>query len=81
MCRGDISLVTFVWSPKDRLPLADLSRPHECVNFDALDKWSGEHRVNALAPGLLQHPTLGEPLSASTKNGILNFPRASLPNR
>ncbi|KAL8665678.1 MAG: hypothetical protein Q9202_001988 [Teloschistes flavicans] len=59
MCRGDISLVTFVWSPKKRLPLADFSQPHECVNFDALNRWSGQHSVDVFAPGLLQHPTLG----------------------
>lgn len=59
MCRGDISLVTFVWSPNKRVPLADFTRPHECVNFDSLNQWSGEHSVDAFDPGLLYHPTLG----------------------
>lgn len=68
MCRGDISLVTFVWSPQKRIPLADFTRPHECVNFDALNDWSGKHSVDAFDPGLLSHPTLGEPCRDS--NGV-----------
>lgn len=60
MCRGDISLVTFSWDSAARLPLADFSRPHECVNFEKLNRWSGKNAVNAFEPGLLHHPVLGK---------------------
>ena len=60
MCRGDISLVTFDWVPSTRLPLANFSRPHECVNFEKINQWSRKHAVDALEPGLLHHPVLGK---------------------
>ena len=60
MCRGDISLVTFNWVSSTRLPLADFSPPHECVNFEKINQWSREHAVDALEPGLLHHPVLGK---------------------
>ena len=61
MCRGDISLVTFVWSQDQRLPVVDFTRPHECVEFNSLNEWSGKHSVDIFDPGLLYHPTLGKP--------------------
>ena len=60
MCRGDISLVTFYWEPSTLLPRADFSAPHECVNFDRINQWSGNHAVDALEPGMLHHPVLGK---------------------
>ena len=59
MRRGDISLVTFLWNDAKRILLADFTRPHECINFDSLQEWSGEHAVDAFEPGLLHHLTLG----------------------
>jgi hypothetical protein len=59
MCRGDISLVTIRWQASQKLPVADFSAPHECVNFDSLNEWARERRINAMEPGLLVHPTLG----------------------
>ena len=59
MCRGDISLVTFGWVSSTRLPLANFSRPHECVKFERINQWSKEHAVDALEPGMLHHPVLG----------------------
>ena len=60
MCRGDISLVTIRWQEHFKLPVADFTAPHECVNFDALNEWARERRINAMEPGLLVHPTLGK---------------------
>ncbi|PMD34953.1 hypothetical protein L207DRAFT_436684, partial [Hyaloscypha variabilis F] len=59
ICRGDISLVTIQWQASQKLPVADFTAPHECVNFDSLNDWARERRINAMEPGLLVHPTLG----------------------
>ena len=56
---GCISLVTIRWQASQKLPVADFTAPHECVNFDSLNDWARERRINAMEPGLLVHPTLG----------------------
>jgi Mycotoxin biosynthesis protein UstYa len=58
-CRGDVSLVTIRWQASQKIPVADFKAPHECVNFDALNEWSRQRRIDVMRPGLLVHPTLG----------------------
>ncbi|KAI3331283.1 hypothetical protein F4824DRAFT_298731 [Ustulina deusta] len=67
-CRGDISVATFIWGKRQAIPLANFTSLHECVNWDAIYKWSYNRRVDVFEPGLLIHPTLG-PAYASLGNG------------
>lgn len=73
MCRGDISLVTIRWQESNRLPVADFTAPHECVNFDAINEWARERRINAMQPGLLVHPTLGMVSDQPNTDAVLTF--------
>lgn len=58
MCHGDIGLITFEWSPRNRIPVANATT-HQCVNWQRLDDWTKERTVDMLKPGWLVHPTLG----------------------
>ena len=58
MCHGDIGLITFEWSPTNRIPVANATT-HQCVNWDKLDQWTKDRTVDMLKPGWLVHPTLG----------------------
>jgi len=58
MCHGDIGLVTFQWTPDSLIPVSNAT-VHECVNWDAIDKWTKERTVDMMKPGWLIHPTKG----------------------
>ncbi|KAF4336149.1 hypothetical protein FBEOM_9992 [Fusarium beomiforme] len=60
MCQGDMQLLTMKWRPDGRIPTANFTSPHQCVNWDTLEKWASSRRiVNLMEPGYLIHPTLG----------------------
>ncbi|KAL4865662.1 hypothetical protein BDV12DRAFT_174323 [Aspergillus spectabilis] len=44
MCRGDTTLATFRWV--DGLPYSRVYSDHECVNWEAIDKWARERMVD-----------------------------------
>ena len=54
MCQADVSIMTFRWSDERPIPVADLWSSHECVNWDIVEQWAGERRVNLSIPGLLE---------------------------
>lgn len=39
MCHGDTSLLTLKWAPWTKIPLANFSAPHQCVDWEKLDNW------------------------------------------
>lgn len=39
--------------------MLNFGRPHECVNFEAVNEWAGDRAVDVSPPGYLVHPTLG----------------------
>jgi hypothetical protein len=41
------------------MPHADMM-PHTCRNWDAVDVWAKERKVDMYSPGLLVHPKFGE---------------------
>jgi len=62
MCNADLSLVTMRWGHLQPVPLANLTYPHVCKNWEDVVNWSKEHSVPHLKdPGWLNHPTLGKP--------------------
>ncbi|CAK4033803.1 Cyclochlorotine biosynthesis O [Lecanosticta acicola] len=58
MCHGDVGLITFEWSPSNRIPVANATT-HQCVDWNRLDKWTKQRSLDMLKPGWLVHPTLG----------------------
>jgi hypothetical protein len=62
MCNADLSLVTMRWGHLQPVPLANLTYPHVCKNWEDVVNWSKEHSVPHLKdPGWLNYPTLGKP--------------------
>ncbi|KAF5970473.1 hypothetical protein FBULB1_9670 [Fusarium bulbicola] len=60
MCQGDMQLLTMKWRQDGRIPTANFTSPHQCVNWDRLEEWATSRRiVNLMEPGYLNHPTLG----------------------
>ncbi|KAF1986873.1 hypothetical protein K402DRAFT_463381 [Aulographum hederae CBS 113979] len=66
-CHGDPTLIPFRWGHSQPIPLTNLNAPHKCVNWDKLQDWAEERRVDPLKKGWLVHPTLGLP---SFPNGL-----------
>ena len=59
MCRGDVSLTTFVWGEDDPRPLARFLSSHDCINWDKLVDWSKERFLDGTEMGQLQNPLQG----------------------
>jgi hypothetical protein len=71
MCHSDITILPSQWIRETREPALNFASAHECVNYDLVDQWAGDRRVDISEPGYLQHPNLGT-LSAEF------FPNSSL---
>ncbi|TVY28885.1 Cyclochlorotine biosynthesis protein O [Lachnellula hyalina] len=69
ICHGDVGIITFQWSPHDRIPVANATT-HQCVNWDKLETWTKERSVDMLKPGWLVHPTLGQSFPAGKGDNI-----------
>jgi len=59
MCQGDASPITMKWGDTQPIPLANSASPHQCVNWETLNAWAEDRKVNVYEPGLVVHPTLG----------------------
>lgn len=60
MCQGDTQLLTMKWRTDGRVPTANFTMPHKCVNWEGLEDWAASRRISKLIdPGYLIHPTLG----------------------
>ncbi|KAH0437160.1 hypothetical protein CcaCcLH18_04028 [Colletotrichum camelliae] len=59
MCQGDTTLITMKWNSTGLRPIGNLTSPHECVNWDRLMEWVVPNPFDALADGVLVHPTFG----------------------
>ncbi|CZR36085.1 uncharacterized protein FPRO_03655 [Fusarium proliferatum ET1] len=60
MCQGDMQLLTMKWRQDGRIPTANFTSPHQCVNWGRLESWATSRRiVHLMDPGYLNHPTLG----------------------
>jgi len=59
MCQSDTTLLPYQWINGVRTPVLNFGRPHECVNFEAVNEWAGDRAVDVSPPGYLVHPTLG----------------------
>jgi adenine deaminase len=60
MCRADLSPMTFFWTMNSRVPETDFAANHECANWDKVEEWLEERRVDIYAPGVLNHPVYGK---------------------
>ncbi|KAK2591109.1 hypothetical protein QQS21_011197 [Conoideocrella luteorostrata] len=66
MCHADVGLSTWHWRADDKMPHADMM-PHTCRNWNAVDEWAKDRRINMYQAGLLVHPKFGP---AFAKEGL-----------
>ncbi|KAH8892918.1 hypothetical protein GQ53DRAFT_584006, partial [Thozetella sp. PMI_491] len=74
LCNGDTQVTTFKWLDWTNFPSVNDTAPHQCVNFEKIDRWSKERSIdNIYDPGYLMHPTLGPayPDGKGHKLGVL----------
>ncbi|KAK5994227.1 Transacylase cctO-like protein [Cladobotryum mycophilum] len=58
MCHGDVGMSTWHWEAGSRMPQGHTT-PHVCRNWNAIDSWSKQRKVNIYQPGLLVSPEFG----------------------
>ena len=59
MCRADATFQTYDWIPDLRIPWANFEVEHECINWDRVDDWAGEHAIDVYEFDYLIHPDPG----------------------
>ncbi|OBR03319.1 Tat pathway signal sequence [Colletotrichum higginsianum IMI 349063] len=59
ICQADTTLLTMKWNSTGLRPIGNLTSPHECVNWGRLMEWVVPKTFDALADGVLVHPTFG----------------------
>ncbi|KAF4634625.1 hypothetical protein G7Y89_g3475 [Cudoniella acicularis] len=74
MCKGDVTLLTFSWDPKDRAPKPNFELEHQCVDWEKLDDWAKTQRFDIFDETTLQHPTLGPSFPAAEYNATGRVP-------
>ncbi len=70
MCNADYSVITYDWLPNYKRPWGNWNVDGECVNWEKLDGWAGEHAFSLFDQKSLVHPDLG--LSYPMDDGALN---------
>jgi Mycotoxin biosynthesis protein UstYa len=60
MCQADTQVLTMKWRTDSRVPTANWTAPHRCLNWNQVEEWAANRRIASLMePGYLYHPTLG----------------------
>ncbi|KAH0440761.1 hypothetical protein CcaCcLH18_02431 [Colletotrichum camelliae] len=58
-CRGDISIITHMWTDKDAQPIVNQTAPHECVDFNKVMEYSRDNAVDVYQDNYIVHPKFG----------------------
>lgn len=59
-CRGDISIITHMWTDKDAQPIVNQTAPHQCVDFSKVMEYSRENTVDVYQDNYIVHPKFGQ---------------------
>ncbi|KAL2063094.1 hypothetical protein VTL71DRAFT_6166 [Oculimacula yallundae] len=59
LCQADTTPITMLWHDDFYRPIANMTSPHECVNWDRLMEWVEPHAVDLAQEGYLVHPKTG----------------------
>ncbi len=70
MCHGDVGMVTYRWGNDSRKPKA-AATAHQCIDFEALRRWTDERTIDMYRPGWLVHPTLGQVYEEGDGRGLM----------
>ncbi|TDZ48275.1 H/ACA ribonucleoprotein complex subunit NOP10 [Colletotrichum trifolii] len=55
-CRGDVSIITHMWTDKDSQPIVNQTAPHQCVDFDKVMDYSRDQSVDVYQENYIVHP-------------------------
>ncbi|GJC92924.1 hypothetical protein ColKHC_01750 [Colletotrichum higginsianum] len=55
-CRGDISIITHMWTDIDAQPIVNQTAPHQCVDFDKVMEYSRDNTVDVYQEDYIVHP-------------------------
>ncbi|KAF3799187.1 hypothetical protein GCG54_00001226 [Colletotrichum gloeosporioides] len=58
-CRGDISIITHMWTDKDAQPIVNQTAPHQCVDFNKVMEYSRDNAVDVYQDNYIVHPKFG----------------------
>ncbi|TDZ13761.1 hypothetical protein Cob_v013126 [Colletotrichum orbiculare MAFF 240422] len=58
-CRGDVSIITHMWTDKDSQPIVNQTAPHQCVDFDKVMDYSRDQSVDVYQENYIVHPKFG----------------------
>ncbi|CCF36100.1 hypothetical protein CH063_01429 [Colletotrichum higginsianum] len=58
-CRGDISIITHMWTDIDAQPIVNQTAPHQCVDFDKVMEYSRDNTVDVYQEDYIVHPKFG----------------------
>lgn len=59
-CRGDISIITHMWTNIDAKPIVNQTAPHQCIDFDKVMDYSRDNTVDVYQDNYIVHPKFGE---------------------
>ncbi|KAL0943150.1 uncharacterized protein CTRU02_201036 [Colletotrichum truncatum] len=58
-CRGDVSIITHMWTDKDAQPIVNQTAPHQCVDFNKVMEYSRDNVVDVYQDNYIVHPKFG----------------------
>lgn len=63
-CRGDVSIITHMWTDKNSQPIVNQTAPHQCVDFEKVMQYSKEQTVDVYQDNYIVHPKFGKSAKA-----------------
>lgn len=66
-CRGDVSIITHMWTDVNALPIVNQNAPHQCIDFNKVMDYSRDNSVDVYQENYIIHPKFGK----STKPYLL----------
>ncbi|KAK1637997.1 hypothetical protein BDP81DRAFT_426307 [Colletotrichum phormii] len=58
-CRGDISIITHMWTDIDAKPIVNQTAPHQCIDFNKVMDYSRDNTVDVYQDNYIVHPKFG----------------------
>ena len=65
MCRGDVSLITHMWTDIDAQPIVNQTAPHQCIDFSKVVDYARENTVDVYQDNYIVHPKFGKSIQST----------------
>lgn len=70
-CRGDVSIITHMWTDIDAQPIVNQTAPHQCVDFERVIEYSRDNSVDVFQENYIVHPKFGKLLRYVNSEHVL----------